>query len=92
MFFSATSRAATTTPEREGFVPGAYLTDGVHLYRVVRTFAAPAGESSVEPVPTVDRWVQAELEDCITLAVTSHTPDALWRMGLTIVEPMPDER
>ena len=51
-------------------VPDAYVTDGIHLYRIV---------SGLD-------WVQgrayAVLEDCRTLRVRSYSSDDLWAMNL----------
>jgi hypothetical protein len=52
---------------------GAYLTDGVDLYRVVR------------PLDDPPRTETADLENCWTLEIHTYTADELWRMGLSVV-------
>jgi hypothetical protein len=61
----------------EAAVRGAYLTDGIDLYRVVR------------PLDDPPRIETADLENCWTLAVHTYTADELWRLGLrTVREPV----
>lgn len=57
----------------EAAVRGAYLTDGIDLYRVVR------------PLDDPPRVETADLENCWTLAVHTYTVDELWRLGLRTV-------
>jgi hypothetical protein len=59
--------------------PSAYLTDGHHLWRVLRGFARaePPEESC------------ALLEDCRTLQANVFTADELWEMQLELVSPRP---
>ncbi len=56
---------------------GAYLTDGVDLYRVVRPLDDPPGAET------------ADLENCWTLTVHTYTADEVWRMRLRLVR-LPD--
>jgi hypothetical protein len=56
-------------------VPGAYVTDGRTLYRVISQFA-----------PEADR-VFASLEDCVTLEARAYSPEELHEMGLRPVRP-----
>lgn len=56
--------------EAEDFLPGAYLTDGRTLFRVISQFA-----------PQSTR-VFAALEDCRTLEVRPYSPDELYAMRL----------
>jgi hypothetical protein len=51
-----------------------YLTDGQHLFRVLRGFEDPAEDSF------------ALLEDCLTLEAQAFTPEELWRMQMEAVE------
>ena len=51
-------------------VPGAYITDGRRLFRVVSQFVPEAGQ------------VFASLEDCMTLEVRAYSPHELRGMGL----------
>ena len=68
--------AAVLGDVAEAAVCGAYLTDGIDLYRVVR------------PLDDPPRVETADLENCWTLAVHTYTSDELWRMGLrTVREP-----
>jgi hypothetical protein len=51
-----------------------YLTDGEHLFRVLRGFEDPPEDSF------------ALLEDCLTLEAQAFTPEELWRMQVEAVE------
>jgi hypothetical protein len=65
------AKARRRTPSPPELPPGDhYLTDGIHLFRVVLRFS-PGSGSQV-----------ALLEDCLTLEVTPHSPDELYAMGL----------
>jgi hypothetical protein len=52
--------------------PGAYLTDGSRLFRVIDRLHPPDGD-------------RATLEDCSTLEVATYSADELWPMNLTLV-------
>ena len=56
--------------------PSTYLTDGPHLYRVLRGFSEPVEDSF------------ALLEDCRTLDAYAFEPDELWGMHLQIVRTL----
>ena len=57
--------------------PEAYVTDGIHLYRVV------------SPLDWVQDKAYAVLEDCRTLKVRSYSSDDLWAMNLRLVSLTP---
>jgi hypothetical protein len=57
------------------FAPGTHLTDGRRLFGV-GTHSLPG---DLDP--------HASLEDCLTLAVSCHTPRELYSMRLSIVRP-----
>lgn len=55
------------------FDHGSYVTDGWRLFRVV-----PPVDAAADPE-------LAWLEDCMTLAIESYTPDDLWELDLRLV-------
>ena len=59
---------------RDTLHPGAYFTDGIRLYRVVRTMYDPWKERNT-----------AELEDCLTLGTSVYSLGALETMDLELV-------
>jgi hypothetical protein len=65
--------AAFLEDVEEATVLGAYLTDGIDLYRVVR------------PLDDPPRSETADLENCWTLSVRAYTADELWRLGLRTI-------
>ena len=54
---------------------GAYVTDGMRLFRVVQRLDPLRGAAS------------AVLEDCLTLELRSYAPADLWEMGVRLVRP-----
>jgi hypothetical protein len=71
MFSVPTERAVRSWPEGEHMLaPGAYITDGRRLFRVLSQFVPESGQ------------VFASLEDCMTLEVGTYAPDELEAMGL----------
>jgi hypothetical protein len=72
--FPPRMEAGEATRHRPRPQPGSYLTDGVHLYRVVRWQVSANGDA-------------AQLEDCRTLEVRAYGVRELGRMGLTGVHP-----
>jgi hypothetical protein len=67
------SRSEALVEEIARFVPDAYLTDGLSLFRVVSPLSSSGGQ------------VTAELEDCLTLSTGSYTAEELWEMRLRFV-------
>ena len=57
--------STATTADR-----GVYVTDGLHLFRIV-TLLTPEGESG-----------SAEIEDCFTLRTRAITAEELWELDL----------
>ena len=72
--FSPRLRPREGTQHRPLPQPGAYLTDGLNLYRVVRWQVSADGDA-------------AQLEDCRTLEVRAYGVRELAWMGLTGVQP-----
>ena len=58
-----------------GLEPGAYITDGSRLFRVVKALDPPRGVTA------------AVLEDCLTLKLRSFAEADLWEMGVRLVKP-----
>ena len=58
-----------------GLDEGAYVTDGVRLFRVVQRLDPLRGAAS------------AVLEDCLTLELGSYAAADLWEMGVRLVRP-----
>ncbi len=70
------ARSPATVPasaEQRDAEAGAYLADGVRLFRVARTFGSPPERTG------------AELEDCLTLEQRTYSPAELHEMGLYLV-------
>jgi hypothetical protein len=59
--------------------PGAYLTDGAHLFRVTSVTSGSKGPKLVE------------LEDCRTSETSVHDSEAFEELGLATVTPAGDD-
>jgi hypothetical protein len=70
------ARASSGRSSAHAYQAGAYLTDGVFLYRVVDLFVTAAGE-------------MAELEDCYGLDVVRVPLQAVTARRLRVVTPAP---
>ena len=62
----------------ESLSPGAYLTDGINLFRVASVTSGSDGPKVVE------------LEDCRTLEASVYDSEAVMKLGLVAVTPAPN--
>jgi hypothetical protein len=68
-------RSSSSTAGVAGLEAGAYVTDGMRLFRVVQRLDPLRGAAA------------AVLEDCLTLELRSYGAADLWEMGVRLVRP-----